>query len=126
MAIYSAYGSMWTPNVEEWIAMLLAINILIQCVHLTNTQSKCECNEKYSRLLEVSIQNDTERMEEYNKLVDKFNENDETHVDDYNKLIDDNTALEAELLEKSSRITFLRKRIGRLESRLARISQNNA
>ena len=115
---YSAYEPLWSPNLEEWIAILLTVNIAIQLVRLTSTNR--ECNEKYNRLLNDSIKHDVERVEEYNKLVDKFHENDGTHVDDYNKLLDENIALEAQLVEKSSRITALRKRIRRLESRIAR------
>ena len=123
MTIYSPYSGLWSPNAEEWIAMLLALNLVIQMVRVT-INTKCTCEEKYEKLLK---EKEAEHVDEYNTLVDEFNENDETHVDDYNKLVEQNASLEArineleeQIVEKSGRTTTLRKRIRRLESRISR------
>lgn len=123
MTIHSPYTSLWFPNMEEWIAILFALNLAIQLLRLTLPDKECQCNEKYRYLIE----HDAELVEKYNTLVDNFHENDATHVDDYNNLIDENNALEAriseledQLAEKTGRTSTLRKRIRRLESRIAR------
>lgn len=123
MTIYSPYSGLWSPNAEEWIAMLLGLNLIIQVVRVTiDTTSKCEA--KYKKLLK---EKEAEHVLEYNTLVDNFHENDATHVEDYNKLVEKNASLEAriseleeQLAEKSGRTTSLRKRIRRLESRISR------
>jgi len=127
MTTYSSYGGLWSPNAEEWIAMLLALNLVIQVVRVT-IDTKCKCEAKYENLLR---EKEAEHVVEYNTLVDEFNENDETHVEDYNKLVEQNASLEArineleeQIVEKSSRTTTLRKRIRRLESRIARSAKS--
>ena len=120
MLIQTHESSLWTPNMEEWIVMLLSLNAGIMLVRLFNTETTCDCKEKYDELLD-------EKDEEYDRLVEEFNSNDGKHVDDYNKLLEENVDLEAhvanleeQLEEKCERVTHFRKRVHRLESRLAR------
>ncbi len=120
MLIQMTDNSLWSPNTEEWIIMLLSLNAAIQLVRMLNMESTCQCKELLAKKEE-------EYEEEYNKLVNEFNKNDEKHVDDYNMLVDENTELEEQvakleeqLEEKTERVTHFRKRVHRLESRLAR------
>lgn len=109
-------GSMWSPTMEEWILMILSLNAAIQLIHVLSIEGTCQCKELLA-----------EKEAEYTKLLDEFYKNDEKHVDDYNKLLDENTELEGQVVkleeqleEKSERVTHFRKRVNRLESRLAR------
>jgi len=120
MLIQTHESSLWTPNMEEWIVMLLSLNAGIMMVRLLGAEKTCDCKEKYEDLLD-------DKDEDYNRLVEEFNNNDGKHVDDYNKLLEDNQELEAhvanleeQLDEKSERAAHFRKRVYRLESRLAR------
>jgi hypothetical protein len=105
---------------EEWIIMLLSLNAAIQLVRMLSIEGTCKCKELLAK-------KEAEHEEEYNKLVQEFNANDEKHVDDYNLLVDENTELEEQVMkleeqleEKTERVTHFRKRVHRLESRLAR------
>ena len=120
MLIQTHESSLWTPNMEEWIVMLLSLNAGIMMVRLLGAEKTCDCKEKYEDLLD-------DKDEDYNRLVEEFNNNDGKHVDDYNKLLEDNQELEAhvanleeQLDEKSERAAHFRKRVYRLGSRLAR------
>lgn len=116
MLIQMNDGSMWSPTMEEWILMILSLNAAIQLIHVLSIEGTCQCKELLA-----------EKEAEYTKLLDEFYKNDEKHVDDYNKLLDENTELEGQVVkleeqleEKSERVTHFRKRVNRLESRLAR------
>jgi len=120
MLIQTHDSSMWSPNMEEWIMMLLSLNAAIQLVRMLSMELTCQCKELLAK-------KEAEYEEEYNKLVDEFHKNDEKHVDDYNMLVDENTELEKQVMkleeqleEKSERVSHFRKRVHRLESRLAR------
>ena len=120
MLVQMNNDSLWTPSMEEWIIMLLSVNAAIQLVRIISIEGTCKCKE-------LLAEKESEHAEEYNKLVDEFHKNDEKHVDDYNLLVDENTELEEQIMkleeqleEKSERVTHFRKRVHRLESRLAR------